>query len=206
MFSQGAAKPPLAARQPQAHSDLGAVRLRQGLEDVSHRSGIGGDPLERRRLRQHRRLLDGELARSRARAGQIGSTLSSQTHRPMAADVVSTGAPSPRTLLTVQTVFSRVRRILMILLPAWPSRLNVMSMPSPRRNVCTRRRRPASARGFLGQPALLRETSSPAQSAQAIRRSEALPVQLRRSAMISRTQAATGSVSMTLSIAALRFA
>ena len=29
------------------------------------------------------------------------------THRPMAADVVSTGAPSPRTLLTVQTVFSR---------------------------------------------------------------------------------------------------
>ena len=94
----------------------------------------------------------------------------------------------------------------MILLPAWPSRLNVMSMPSPRRNVCTRRRRPASARGFLGQPALLRETSSPAQSAQAIRRSEVLPVQLRRSAMISRTQAATGSVSMTLSIAALRFA
>ena len=46
MFSQGAAKPPLAARQPQAHSDLGAVRLRQGLEDVSHRSGIGVTPLK----------------------------------------------------------------------------------------------------------------------------------------------------------------
>ena len=60
MFSQGAAKPPLAARQPQAHSDLGAVRLRQGLEDVSHRSGIGGDPLERRRLRQHHLQRDRE--------------------------------------------------------------------------------------------------------------------------------------------------
>jgi hypothetical protein len=47
----------------------------------------------------------------------------------MAADVVPTQAPSPRTLLTVQTVFSRVLRILMILLPAWPSRLNAMSMP-----------------------------------------------------------------------------
>jgi len=41
--------------------------------------------------------------------------------------------------------FSRVRRILMILLPARPSRLNAMSMPSTRRNVCARRRRPASA-------------------------------------------------------------
>jgi hypothetical protein len=34
-------------------------------------------------------------------------------------------------LLTVLTVFSRVARILMILLPARPSRLNVMSMPMP---------------------------------------------------------------------------
>ena len=47
MFSQGAAKPPLAARQPQAHSDLGAVRLRQGLEGrLSRRSEIGGTPLK----------------------------------------------------------------------------------------------------------------------------------------------------------------
>jgi hypothetical protein len=35
------------------------------------------------------------------RPAKIGATPSSQTHRPMAADVVSTGAPSPRTLLTL---------------------------------------------------------------------------------------------------------
>jgi hypothetical protein len=45
--------------------------------------------------------------------------------------------------------------ILMILFPARPSRLNVMSMPRTRRNVCAQRSRPASARGFLGQPPVL---------------------------------------------------
>jgi hypothetical protein len=113
MFSQGAGQAsvgsPAASRR---HSDVGAVRLRQGLEGVSHRSGIGGEPPERRRLRQHRRLLDGELARSRARAGQIGATPSSQTYRPMAADVVPTRAPSPRTLVRraiLKTLSSSIR-------------------------------------------------------------------------------------------------
>jgi hypothetical protein len=62
--------------------------------------------------------------------------------------------PLSRTLLTVLTVFSRDARILITLLPVRPSRLKEMSMPSVRRNVCARRKRPARARGFLGQPAL----------------------------------------------------
>src|SRR5437773_7250589 len=57
--------------------------------------------------------------------------------------------------------------ILMILLPARPSRLNVMSMPRTRRNVCARRRRPASALGFLGQPVLSLEMPPPLRSAPA---------------------------------------
>jgi hypothetical protein len=52
--------------------------------------------------------------------------------------------------------------------------------------------------GVLGQPARLRG-SPPTR-----RRSAALPVQEPRSAMSSRTQAATGSASMASSIAALR--
>src|SRR5438874_2842254 len=94
--------------------------------------------------------------------------------------------------------------ILMILLPARPSRLNVMSMPRTRRNVCARRRRPASARGFLGQPA--RSVEMPSLllwSAPARRRSAALPVHELRSAMISRTQVAIGSASIMHSIAPL---
>ena len=86
--------------------------------------------------------------------------------------------------------------ILMILLPARPSRLNVMSMPRTRRNVCARRRRPASALGFLGQPVLSLEMPPPLRSAPARRRSAALPVHELRSVMISRTQAATGSASI----------
>jgi hypothetical protein len=42
-------------------------------------------------------------------------------------------------------------RILMIRLPAWPSRLKAISIPSVCRDVCARHRWPASARGFLGQ-------------------------------------------------------
>jgi hypothetical protein len=38
---------------------------------------------------------------------------------------------------------------LIILVPVRPSRENVISMPSVRRNVCARRSRPASAREFL---------------------------------------------------------
>ena len=50
--------------------------------------------------------------------------------------------------------------MLIILLPARPSRLNAMSMPNARRNVCARRSRPASARGLLGQPVRLSERPS----------------------------------------------
>ena len=54
----------------------------------------------------------------------------------------------------VLTVFSTDVRILITLFPARPSRLKAMSMPSARRNVCARRKWPARARGFLGQPML----------------------------------------------------
>ena len=119
-------------------------------------------------------------------------------------------SPMTQTLLTVLTVLLTVLTvsssvlILMILLPARPSRLNVISMPSACRNVCARRRRPASARGFLGQPA--RSVEMPSLllwSAPARRRSAALPVHELRSAMISRTQVAIGSASIMHSIAPL---
>jgi hypothetical protein len=51
-------------------------------------------------------------------------------------------------------------------------------------------------RGFVGQPVLPLEMPSPLRSAPARRRSVAVPVNELRSAMISRTQAATGSASM----------
>ena len=67
-------------------------------------------------------------------------------------------------MLTVLTVFSTPVVTLIILVPARPSRENVISMPSVRRNVCARRSRPASARGFLAH-ALPLEMSSRALSA-----------------------------------------
>src|SRR5262249_60624117 len=67
-------------------------------------------------------------------------------HRPVEAEIVLTQSPYSLTLPTLLTVFSGVARIRMTLFPARPSRLNV-------RNVCARRRRPASARRFLRQPA-----------------------------------------------------
>ena len=94
---------------------------------------------------------------------------------------------------------------LIILLPVRPSREKAISMPSVRRNVCARRSRPASARGFFAHGVPL-ERSSRVASAHKRSRSDALPVQVGRLAMIVRTQVATGSASMMLSIAALRFA
>ena len=49
--------------------------------------------------------------------------------------------------------------IWMILVPAFPSRRNTISIPSARKGVCARRRRPASACGFFGQ--LRQENRSP---------------------------------------------
>ena len=108
-------------------------------------------------------------------------------------------------MLTVLTVLSVLVLTLIILVPSRPSRENVISMPSVRRNVCARRSRPASARGFFAHAVPL-EMSSRVPSAHKRKRSDALPVQMVRSTMIARTQLATGSASMMLSMAALRFA
>jgi hypothetical protein len=61
-----------------------------------------------------------------------------------------------------------------------------------RRNVCARRSRPASARGFLAHDGLM-EASAWDHWAHSRNRSEALPLQLLRSSMMLRTQVATGS-------------
>ena len=60
--------------------------------------------------------------------------------------------PLSLTLLTLLTVFSENERIRITLLPDRPWRLNAISIPSARRNVCARRKWPARARGFFGQP------------------------------------------------------
>ena len=84
-----------------------------------------------------------------------GRRLSSQTALADSDEYCSEPARgSVRALLTVPTVFSRDVRILITRLPARPSRLNVISIPSARRNVCARRKWPARARGFFGQPVL----------------------------------------------------
>ena len=108
------------------------------------------------------------------------------------------------TVLTLLTVSPAVLLTLIILVPVRPSRENVMSIPSVRRNVCARRSRPASARGFLADP-VPPEVAAGALSAHNRMRSDALPVHMVRSAMSARRQLATGSASMMLSMAALRF-
>jgi hypothetical protein len=120
----------------------------------------------------------------------------------------SESAPDPLslTLLTVLTVFSGNERIRITLLPDRPSRPNAISIPSARRNVCARRKWPARARGFFAQPVPSFGIRSLLRSTLTRRRSAALPVQEGRSLMNSRTQAAIGSASIMLSIAALRLA
>jgi hypothetical protein len=109
-----------------------------------------------RHLRQHRQYTT-VTSPDRARADR--SNRDDQWSSQISAAAGSVDVLTLTTLLTVLTVCSVVLRIRMTLSPARPSRLNVMSMPSARRNVCARRKRPASARGFLGQPALSRESS-----------------------------------------------
>ena len=109
-------------------------------------------------------------------------------------------------MLTVLTVFSVLVLTLIILVPSRPSREKEISIPSVRRNVCARRSRPASARGFFAQSVPLAMSSSRARSAHKRRRSEALPVHTVWSTIMARTHVAMGSASMMLSIAALRFA
>jgi hypothetical protein len=67
-------------------------------------------------------------------------------------------------MLTVLRVSSALVLTLIILVPIRPSRQNVISMPRVRRNVCVRRRRPASARGLF-VPGVPLENSSRAVSA-----------------------------------------
>jgi hypothetical protein len=93
-------------------------------------------------------------------------------------------------MLTVLTVSSALVLTLIILVPVRPSRENVTSMPSVRRNVCARRSRPASARGFFAHAVAL-EMSVRACSAHKRKRSDALPVHMVRLTMSARTQVAT---------------
>jgi len=95
-------------------------------------------------------------------------------------------------MLTVLTVFSALVLTLMILVPSRPSRENVISIPSVRRNVCALRSRPASARGFLATHAPPLAMSSRALSAHKRKRSDALPLQLVLSDIIVRTHVAMG--------------
>jgi hypothetical protein len=84
--------------------------------------------------------------------------------------------------------------ILIIRLPARPSRLKVISMPAVLRNVWQRRNRAASALGFVGQAVVLLGAIFSSRALR--RRSEAFPTHAVRSAMISRTKVATGSASV----------
>src|SRR2546430_1073694 len=165
------------------------------------------DSYEGGKYRQHRQH---RLRPYWAPAGgrEPGRQLSSQTGYAGPQGCCSESAPDPLslTLLTVLTVFSGHERIRITLLPARPSRLNAISMPSARRNVCARRKWPARARGFFGQPVPSLGIRSLLRSTLTRRRSAALPVQELRSLMNSRTQAAIGSASIMPSIAALRLA
>ena len=115
-------------------------------------------------------------------------------------------SPWSLTRLTVLTVlwvrFSPMAVILMVRVPNRPSRPKTISIPSARSGVCARRSRPASARGLFGQPHRGPSSHSiPPTFMPICKRSDALPVECVRSAMSSRTWAATGSASMMFSIA-----
>jgi hypothetical protein len=122
------------------------------------------------------------VVRSPASAPSASSAPVSRTLGAGVARIVARQAlMSPTPLTILHRAFSRAALILIILFPARPSRLKVISMPSARKKVCARRSRPASARGFLGQSALLREAGPPpARSAAARRRSDAVPVHVLR--------------------------
>ena len=92
--------------------------------------------------------------------------------------------PLSRTPLLVWRAFLKMVFILMMRVPALPSRLKPISIPTARNGVCTRRSRPASARGLLGQPVRSVELQSLPRPALARRRSAALPVHELHSAMI----------------------
>jgi hypothetical protein len=94
-------------------------------------------------------------------------------------------------MLTVLTVSSALVLTLIIRVPLRPSRENVISIPIVRRNVCARRRRLESARGFFAHTPPV-EISLRALSAHKLRRSDALPVHMVRLAIIVRTPSGYG--------------
>ena len=95
--------------------------------------------------------------------------------------------------------------ILIVRVPNRPSRPKTISIPSARSGVCARRSRPASARGLFGQPDRVQAAIAlPPTLMPTCKRSDALPVHCARSAMSSRTWAATGSASTMFSIASRR--
>jgi hypothetical protein len=74
--------------------------------------------------------------------------------------------------------------------------------PERAKRVCARRSRPASARAFFGQPDRVQAAIGlPPMLMPTCKRSDALPVHCARSAMSSRTWAATGSASTMFLIA-----
>ena len=96
------------------------------------------------------------------------------------------------TALTMVALFSTPALILIVRVPARPSWVKDISMPSMRRNVCARRSRPARAPGFFGQPVRsLAVTAEIGAGPQKV----CVPIHESHSTMISRTQAATGSAS-----------
>jgi hypothetical protein len=93
--------------------------------------------------------------------------------------------------------------MLMVRVRARPSRPKLISMPILRKKVAARRSRPDSARGLSGQGFDL-AARSPAASARAPRRSEAVPVHTVRVVIKARKAVAIGSASMTPSTASSR--
>jgi hypothetical protein len=167
--------PPICSRrwprtQPQAFDELIAT-IRRAEKRQGAKSFGASRPL----------APSSPLPHSRMRLGPGGACLSglvSLQSRPL---------PTVLAVLTVVRVgFARDALSLMIRVPARPSRPKVISIPSARRGVCARRSRPARARGDFGQPPPVRDASSPEGWAATRNRSEAFPVQMVRSAMMSR--------------------
>jgi hypothetical protein len=104
----------------------------------------------------------------------------------LGSNLAQASPPLPAMLTAMPARFFASEVILIIRLPARPSRLKVTSMPTVLRKVWQRRSRAASARGFVGQAAVL--LGAIFSSRRARRRSEACPAQALRSTMISRTK------------------
>jgi hypothetical protein len=109
--------------------------------DAAHPSRMSAASLIRRK----------PVGRSPASAPSASSAPVSRTLGTGMARIVARQAlMSPTPLTILDRAFSRAALILIILFPARPSRLKVISMPSARKKVCARRSRPASRGVFCG--------------------------------------------------------